>query len=64
MTTYRIRFSQEGGGQDEATIEAGSPSEAIVKFHHTVAAPGVRGLLRDRVVSVSAESEDASDLRW
>ena len=64
MTTYRIRYSQDGGGQNEAVIEATSPSEAIVKFHHTLAHPNRPGVLRDRVVSVSADAPSEADFRW
>jgi len=64
MTTYRIRYSQDGGTQDETTVEASNPSEAIVKFHHTVANPGKSGATRERVVSVSADAPSEADFRW
>jgi len=33
--TYRIRFRPEEGDQEaEAVVEANSPTEAMVKFHH------------------------------
>lgn len=64
MTTYRIRFSREGGNQDEATIEASNPTEAIVKFHHVIAKPGKPLSQRDRVVSVSTDMPGQADFRW
>ena len=57
---YRIRYCEAfRPATAEMTVEANSPSEAMVKFQHTRPRDDQRDIDRPRVTSVAAEMEPA-----
>jgi len=62
MTAYRIRYlDQPGQGKSETIIEANNPTEAMVKFQHTMDRSDLPKAIVSRVISISPESPNAPD---
>lgn len=54
---YRIRYSDGRSPHGaEAVVEAATPTEALVKFCHTLDDPRDPASLRETVTSISAET--------
>ncbi|HAU38580.1 MAG TPA: hypothetical protein DCX07_12795 [Phycisphaerales bacterium] len=62
--TYRIRFlNGRNANQSEMLIEAGSPNEALVKFHCTRGGPEKTTKRREQVTSICPE-DLSGDTFW